>query len=61
MSTIQYTSGGTDNATEVTFSDLRVNGQPIAFTTNPSAEFCYNFSRKEDEVNGTQTLKIEGC
>lgn len=59
---IAASSGGTDNATEVTFSDLRVNGQPIAFTTNPSALSSVTISaEKKMEVNGTQTLKIEGA
>ena len=58
---IAASSGGTNNAAEVTFSDLRVNGQPIAFTANPGALNSVTLSgEKKMEVNGTQNLTLAG-
>ena len=58
---IAASSGGTDHAAEVTFSDLRVNGQPIAFTANPGALNSVTLSgEKKMKVNGTQSLALTG-
>lgn len=58
---IAATNGGGNTPTEITFSDLRVGGELIPFTTNPDAMKSVVLSGQEKmEVDATQNLKLTG-
>ena len=58
---VAASSGGTEEATDITFSDLRVNGQPVAFATNPASLSSVSLSgNAEMEVGETQQLTLKG-
>lgn len=58
---IAASNGGGNTPTEITFSDLRVGGEPVSFTTNPAdlASIILNGDKKM-EVNGSQKLIVAG-
>ncbi len=54
-------SGGTDNATEITFSDLRIGGLPVAFAVNATDLDSVSLSGDaEMDVNAQQQLVLTG-
>lgn len=58
---IAAANGGGNTPTEITFSDLRVGGIPVAFTADPSALNSVTLSgEKEMEVDAEQQLILTG-
>lgn len=58
---IAASNGGGNTPTEITFSDLRVGGEPVSFTTDPTVLASISLDgAKKMEVNGSQKLTLAG-